>query len=496
MSLSAILCLLTFSGYSRPKTPWMDEVLQTTIERLPTGSAVWDALRDGGIQVDPPLLHLSVHYLFRAFGESIYLARLPSILGFCLMCVAVACLVRRYASPIYAASAFFLPYATVLRSRGIDARPYGLMFGFSALVLLCWDGIDRSPRKTWWRIAFTFSMALMLSTHFYSILLLLPLAMGEVAKSYFRKRADWATLACVAVAMIPYVVWLPTLLSAARRYASHYYYPAKFSNLYDFYGSAIASLPMAGVLLFLLAVVAIIGYTAPLEALSEGARRFQFVSVGFLLVPVVGYLAGVTITGLFVPYYHYIATFGVILGLPLILSSLSGGNRVVGLCLLLAIGGHGLFVSARGISGFVRSVHREYPLAAEFRRLTGEERPDIVIPAPAHFLPLREENRDDAADSFVYLFDSKKALQALGTDTADLLYERLRRITPARIESFDPYVASHARFYIAVLGPIKGIQEWQYDYLLKQMHARLWWLGKAGDFDVFRVEIESAATPH
>jgi hypothetical protein len=495
LSVAAILCLLTFSGYSRPKAPWVDEVLQLTIERLPTGSAVWDALKDGGIQVDPPLLHLGVHYLFRAFGESIYLARLPSILGFCLMCVAIACLVGRYAPPLYAAAAFFLPYATVLRSRAMDARPYGLMFGFSALVLLSWDGIDRSPRKAWWRIAFTLSLAIMFSTHFYSILLLLPLAMGEAAKSYFRKRVDWATLACVAVAMIPYVFWLPTLISAARRYASHYYYPAAFSNLYDFYGSAIASLPLAGVLLFLLAAIAIVGYTGSRTAPSEGTRVFLFVSAGFLLVPVAGYLAGVTVTGLFVPYYHYIATFGVILGIPLVLSAISGGNRVVALCLFLAVAGHGLFVSARGLSGFVRGVHSEYPQAAEFRKLTGEERPDIVIPAPVHFLPLREANRNDPVDSFVYLFDAKKALRALGTDTADLLYERLRRITPARIEAFDTYLASHPRFYIAVLGPVKGIQEWQYDYLLKQMHARLRWLGKAGDFDVFRVELDSAAAP-
>jgi len=495
VSVAAILCLLTFSGYSRPKTPWVDEVLQLTIERLPTAGAIWDALKDG-VQIDPPMLHVGVHYLFRAFGESIYLARLPSILGFCLMCVAVACLVARYAPPIYAAAAFFLPYATVLRSRGMDARPYGLMFGLSALVLWCWDGIERSPRKTWWRIAFTVSLALTFSTHFYSILILLPLAMGEAAKTYFRKRLDWASLACIAAAMIPYFLWLPILISGAKVYASHYYYPAAFANLYDFYGSTIFSLPLAGALLFMVVAIATVGFDVVSRAvLSQGERILLFVSAGFLLVPVAGYLAGVLVTRSFVPYYHYIATFGVILGVPLLLSALSGGSRMIGLCLFLAVVGHGLFVSARGLSGFIRGFHSEYPQAAEFRKLTGEERPDIVIPSPLHFLPMREANKSDPIESFVYLFDSKKALQSLGTDSADLLYERVKRVSPARIEAFDAYVASHPRFYLAVLGPIKGIQEWQYDYMLKQMHAGLWWVGKVGDFDVFRVQADSVTTP-
>lgn len=207
--VAAVFCVLTFSGYSHAKTPWMDEVLQVSIARLPTGAQVWTALRDGMIQIDPPVMHLMTHYLFRIFGEHIWLARLPSILGFCLACVSIAWLIWRHCPPIYAVAAFFLPYATVLRSRAMDARPYGLMVGFSALTLVCWDGIHGGRRQTAWRVAFTLSLAATFSTHFYSILLLLPLACGELLKWYLRKRIDWMTLACVSLALVPYLVWLP-----------------------------------------------------------------------------------------------------------------------------------------------------------------------------------------------------------------------------------------------------------------------------------------------
>jgi hypothetical protein len=493
--LSSALCFATFSGYSWRKFPWIDEVLQIAIERLPTGRQVWDALKDGMIQVDPPVQHLGVHYLFQIFGEHVFLARLPAIAGFCVTCAALAMLVRRHASPLFAAAAFFAPYASVLRSRAMDARPYGMMFGCSALVWLCWDGVASGRRRVFWRVAFTLSLAAMFSTHFYSILLMLPLAMGEATLWLQRKKVDWATVSCVAIAAIPYAVWLPILLSASRKYLSHYFYPVSFSNLYNFFEFAVASLPYAAALIFL-ALAGAAGaklQDQPTSAPNERERALLAVVAGFLLIPLGGFLGGVFVTKNFVPYYHVIAAFGVVVGVPLILSLCTGRNSTAGLCLFLALSVHGLFVTTRGLSGFLRGTEVPYPKEAELRRLTGEDRPDIVVPSPMHFLVFKEANRQDPVDSLVYLYDPKKALKELGTDTADILHEHLGKITDARIEPFDTYVAQHHKFYIAVLGEVKGVQEWQFSYLQKEMHANLWWLGKSGDFDLFRVELAAAA---
>ncbi len=487
------LCALTFSGYSYAKFPWVDELLMMTIARLGGVKDIWAALMDG-IQIDPPVLHSTVHFLFRLFGDHVFLARLPAIAGFTLMCVSLACLVWRHAPPLYAAATFFLPYATVLRVWSMDARPYGLMMGFSALTLLCWDGMEDSRRRTAWRIGFTLSLAAALSTHFYSILLLLPLGMGELAKWVFRKRPDWRTLVCIALALLPYMLWSPILLSGARRFMKHYFYKAAFNNFYDFFSFAIASLPMAGILLLLIVAVVLLGRlrreAVARQSLSDRQRVLLAAAVGFLLLPLVGFAAGVLITGFFVPYYHIITAFGVILGLPLLLPEITARSHTAGVCLFLAVMGHGLFVTARGLSGFVRGEAR-YTRVSEMRKLIPEPRPDIVIPSPAAFLPLHEANRTDPLNSLVYLFDPVKQLEELGTDVADIVYEQLRGRTPARLEQYDAFVASHRRFYIAVLGESKGLQEWQFRYLLTKAHARLWWLGKVGDFDLFRVDLDS-----
>lgn len=487
----AALCFLTFTGYSHVKFPWVDEVLQMTIARLPGVRDIWAALMDG-IQVDPPVLHSLQHFFIGIFGDHYFLYRLPAIAGFSLMCVASSLLVWRHAPPLYAAAAFFAPYATVLRSRAMDARPYGAMVGFAALTMLCWDNLEQPRNRMLWRIAFTLSLAATLSTHFYSILLLLPLALGELTRWILRKRADWWTVLCIAVAMIPYMVWLPILLSASKRFMKGYFYKTDFANFYDFYGFAIASLPMAGLLLILAVVAGLLGQwrvdARAWQPATNSQRALLAAVTGFLLLPLVGYAAGVLATGFFVPYYHMLAVFGVTLGLPLVMPLITGRREVIGLCLFLALVGHGLFVTTRGLSGFLRT-EAPYPTLASVRKLIPEPRPDVAVASSVHFLPFYEATRSDPENNLIYLTDPEKSLKEKGTNTGDIVNAELRGgRTPARIELFDSYVATHRRVYLAIIGEAKGLNEWQFQYFLKNPDYQMRWMGKAGDFDIFRVD--------
>jgi hypothetical protein len=491
--VASITCLLTFAGYAHAKVPWMDEVLLLTIARLKDLHQIWASLMDG-IQTDPPVLQTIVHFLFQTFGEHVLLARLPAILGFCLMCASLAILVWRHAPPVYAAATFFLPYATVLRVWSMDARPYGMMMGLSALTLLCWDGYGNpaSTHRTRWRIAFTLSLAATLSTHFYSILLLGPLAAGELTRWVLRRKADWLTVGYTVLALIPYACWLPILLSGMRVFqvsSRHYHGHVSFDTFATFYSWAIPSLPLIGVFFLMLAALLLIGRTAdnvPPARLSDRQRGLLAAALGFLMLPAVGYAAGLLATGFFIVYYHMIATFGVIIGFPLLLSAITGRSQVVGLCLLVPIAGQALLVTARGMSDFRRR-DIGYPTLASMRALIPAPHPDIVIAAPALFLPTHDVNRFDPEDDLLFLFDRHKALDEMGTNTADILYDKLRPYTNARIEPFDTYTATHGSYYLAMPAD-SAIEAWQYSYLVKRQHARLWWLGTTGLFDLYRVD--------
>src|SRR5690242_1783924 len=94
LTVASALCILTFSGYSHSKQPWWDEVLTLTIARQPSLAKVWAAL-NSAFEPDPPSLEFITRFLFRIFGDHIFLARLPAILGFTLACVCFGLLIRR-----------------------------------------------------------------------------------------------------------------------------------------------------------------------------------------------------------------------------------------------------------------------------------------------------------------------------------------------------------------------------------------------------------------
>jgi hypothetical protein len=491
LALCAALCFITFSGYSHVKAPWVDEILQLTVARQDGFHGIWSAEMHG-IIAEPPFLSLMQHYLMRVFGDGMFPMRLPAIAGFTLGCLSLACLARRYVPAIFAASVFFMPYATTIRWRAMDARSYGMMFGWTALTLLCWDRMDREgARRNAWRVAFALSLAALMSTHFYSILVLLPLGLGEITRWIQKRRVEWATVVCVAAGCIPYIIWLPILVSASREYMAGLYSRVAFESLYTFYDSAVSTLPFVGAFILILAAMAL--RRSPVGAVASepsGLGAPASVCIGFLLVPVVGFLAGLLVTGVFIPYHYMIAAVGFALGVPLALAAICGNNRTIGLALFLAIAGHGLFVTARGLSGYVRR-ETPYPTLAEVRKLIPEQRPDIVIPSPFEFLPFQEATRADPQNNLMYLYDAAKSRQILKVDTPELNALHLRGISTARFEPFDKYVATHDRFYTAVTDDSMGV--WLNTYLSRNMAARFTWLGAVGRFELYRVELPNGS---
>src|SRR5262249_57532313 len=75
----------------------------------------------------------------RALGEQRVVIRLPAILGFWLLGLGLFRFVACRTSPIFGALAFLFALAAPAHQYAIQARPYGLMVGFSALALAGWQ---------------------------------------------------------------------------------------------------------------------------------------------------------------------------------------------------------------------------------------------------------------------------------------------------------------------------------------------------------------------
>ena len=492
LAAACLVCLVANLGYAHFRVITSDECLQMIVFRQPDIRAIWNSLV-AGVQVDPPVADTAMHYLFRIFGDHLLLARLPSVATFCLMCLCLSLIVWRYTGAIYGAAAFFMPFATVLRSWGSLSRPYAPLLGFSSLALLCWDTLQDTELRhvTRWRVAYILSLAATFSTHFYSISILFPLALAELAKWRIRKRVDWPTLLCTAVALIPYFIWSPVLMASARTFLPHPFPLPPFKALYEFYGDALFSLPWVGALLMMLLAGAYSGLSnvdgQPRKQIDPTVRPLMVFCAGCLLLPVCGAVSTAMKMSLYGPRMSLISLFGLVVGLPLVIN-LAGARKAVGLALFAAMAGNAAMVAAQGAMR-LRSRETPYPVVAEFRRLIPETHPDIVIPETNVFLPLVETNRNDPENSLLYLFDTAKQLAVRGSDTPDVASRIVQGRSRARLLPFDPYLATHSRFYLALATNVKDIDAWQFKYLLNQLHATFRWLGTVEGWNVYSVDL-------
>jgi hypothetical protein len=493
LAAACLVCLMANLGYAHFRVITSDECLQMIIFRQPGVRAIWNSLI-ASVQADPPVADTAMHYLFRLFGDHLLLARLPSAVTFCLMCLCLSLIVWRYAGAIYGAAAFFMPFATALRSWGSLSRPYAPLLGFSSLALLCWDRLQDPElrRVTRWRVAFIMSLAATFSTHFFSIAILFPLALAELAKWRIRKRLDWPTLLCTPVAFIPYLIWSPILVASARIFLPHPFRSPVIKTLYEFYGDMLFSLPWAGALLMMLLACAYIGPSnfdgPPRKQINPAVRPLMVFCAGCLLLPVCGAVSTAMKMSFYGPRMSLVSLFGLVVGLPLLMD-LAGARKAVGLALFAAMAGNAAMVAAQGA---MRLFGREapYPVLAEFRHLIPEPHPDIVIPESNVFLPLVETNREDPENSLLYLFDTAKQLAARGSDTPDVASSIIQGRSRARLLPFDPYLATHSRFYVALATDVKDIDAWQFKYLLNQVHATFRWLGTVKGWNLYSVDLK------
>jgi hypothetical protein len=163
--------------YANRKLLWFDELFTVFIARQPDLASFFAATTSGGDTL-PPGIHLATRLSMTIFGQHHLSIRLPVIGGYWLMLVGVYGFVRHRCSRLAAWSAALVPLATNTYWYAFDARPYGLLLGFSAMALVAWQrapGIHRAR----WLVGLAGALLAALLTHWYAVLLLPPLILGE-----------------------------------------------------------------------------------------------------------------------------------------------------------------------------------------------------------------------------------------------------------------------------------------------------------------------------
>jgi hypothetical protein len=220
--LTAVLALV----WSHARLMWNDEFLSFYSDSVPTLGGVLHVQMHSPISLDPPTYHLLSHLSMDVAGRNGIALRLPALCGFLLLEASLFLLVRRLAGYRAGLIAMTLPLCTASFRYAVEGRPYGLLLGLYAAAVLCWvaaaeRGETARPRALP-LIGLFLSIALAITSHYFGVLILLPVSLGEAMRSWRRWRFDWPVVATMTAGLASIALILPGKAALAP-YQRHYY---------------------------------------------------------------------------------------------------------------------------------------------------------------------------------------------------------------------------------------------------------------------------------
>jgi Dolichyl-phosphate-mannose-protein mannosyltransferase len=318
-----------------------DELYTIYIARLPSLQAVWKGLATG-VEQTPPLIHLITRADFALLGTSPLSVRLPEMLGFLVMCVCLFHFVSKRSSAFYGFIAMLFPLMTHAFVYVFFARAYALVLGFSALALLCWDWAIENRHRMLALVGLWASLAAGVSSHYYAVLSLFPLGLGELVRTIRRKKIDVGVWLAFGLSLFPLLLFFP-LIESARKFAPHFWAKPHWSSMAYYYPLFLlfkSTVPLLAIFL----VVAI--YTAFLRPNAwAGPPRARLcipfyewaMILGFLLIPAVGVVLSKTVVGAYSDRCALSAVIGLSIAIALGLYSALDTRLTPALCLGLLL---------------------------------------------------------------------------------------------------------------------------------------------------------------
>jgi hypothetical protein len=469
MPLLALLTMLfaaQFTAAARHKPLWHDEIYTVLLARVPSIGTQWAALRDG-VDLVPPLNGFATRAVIAVAGHGPVAVRIPAAIGFWTMVLAIFVMVRRRSHAALAFAAVFIPFSTPAFRYSYEARPYGLMMGLAAVAWLAWSEAARGHRRRMYVPVLAVALAAGLWNHYFAILVYAPIVAGELVRIIRARRIDapvWAAIGVSLAAALP----LAPLINAAAGQRQHFWAHASSAEVSDAYRFLFADL-WTGPLPWVLGVIAVVAVCTRLWPVSLGTTEpiplHEGVAAAMaMLVPALGVLLALAITGAFVPRYALAAIGAVSVALPVAASQIARTGPIAGVVLLIALAaGH-----AASFATIIRSAPYDNPVAARPLLAASLRQPGpTVASAQLWFLQLWYYAPPELKTRMVYLADPARSLQYTGSDTMDRNYLALARWTAVPVEPLDTFLSRQRDLRIYASGS-GWLLEW-----LRDMHAQI-----------------------
>jgi 4-amino-4-deoxy-L-arabinose transferase-like glycosyltransferase len=409
------------------------------------------------ISLDPPTYHLLSHLSMDLIGRNALALRLPALAGFLLLEVCLFIFVRRLAGERAAVIAMAVPMLTACFQYATEGRPYGLLLGLYAASLVCWqaatmdDGVERSRLLP--LAGLTLSIALAITSHYFGVLILIPVSLGELARIVSRKRLDYGVLAALALGMGAVVLVLP-FQKAVLVYQRHYYaLEVSGRNISQGYRELFlrySTWPMAqqklAALLMVIGVVAlaVAGYRR-YQARRTTEHAYVWVAiVAMALLPLFGFLFGRFITHTMSVKYivaaliAFAAVFGIVLEKRLRSNSFYYGLLAVIVVAALGINVNNIVRERREMQAVFASFQMSPAVAEALQK--NPSAPIYVQTLENFYMDTYYEPDAALRSRFSMIYDQNNEIKWLHHDTNYVTAVNMAHFTPLSIAPYDGFL--------------------------------------------------------
>jgi hypothetical protein len=484
--LGAYLCLSLRVASER--LFWFDELFTLYTARFESLPALWHNLQTGS-ELNPPLYYVASHCAVWLLGENEMTLRLPATLGYGVLVWCTFQFVGRRWGALQGWLAALFVLGSNITYYSFEARPYGLALGFAGVALLCWQ--RATSAKTGRRAALVglaLTLGLGLSTHYYFLLVFIPLGLAELVRTAETRRVDPALSGALLAGLASLVLYVP-LLTYARSCAVSFWAPASWEGLPVSYGDYLGRL-----MLPLVVALGLLAFSrgrapdgsSPTTITNAEPRPFEItVVLALAALPVFAILLGKLATGAYTPRYAVFAVPGLGILFSFAVVRLAAARPAPVLNVIVLMCGWFVFVEHCDYCAVKANARTFADTCNVLRRHGGGEAP--VVYAEYHFF-LQVNHYDPVlASRAVCIASFDLPLRHHTHITDDGALTKLARLVPLHVEDYEAFTRTHGKFLLF------GENPWLHKELLER-GARLTLVADCPDGKLFEVETDWAAS--
>jgi hypothetical protein len=447
----SVVYFVAMKVQSHLKPLWYDEMFTYSLAALPVGR-MWEAMK-AGIEVHPPLSFVLAHVAQKILGPTELATRLPFIAAFLGLLLSVFFIVRRELNAAWGFAAALLLLLTRSEYYATEARSYAIVMFCAAFALLCWQRMIAGQHQWWCLAGILCSTAAGTSAHYFGLLIPFPLALGELYRTWRRRRIDVRFWIAIFAGMSIVFLYLP-LIRTTHRYVAHNLNPYRPSLTLQLYLHPMGTLVVLGSVI-LAALWLQFGFTG--SALDRSVGSMGVAVFGLWLIPLFQVILG-RFSNSMNPRYTESVVIGGVLLFAFGADRLFGNRQAAGFACFVLIA---VAVFTTGVWQYRRARSTPHnPPIVDARGL-----PDlpIVIDQALLYTPMLHYN-PELRNRLYFVTSPEDSLRTMDSDTLDLNMLAERGWLPVNVAERDQFFHKGSHFLLlSSTTPDVWLPAWELD---------------------------------